>query len=594
MKRTARPRSSTFVPRLRRSQIISTFGPGAIIDTIYDSATIKGLDQWPNPKTEDRIHDERLQGTLHVEFLYQPPPYVPDAREDRLPIIKFPKYHHCPKCHQLTDDFQVRERRLDGVYCTACRQVRMVPARFIAACSAGHAQDFPFREWAHGGLTACNEQLSMRTSGRSSGLRDINIRCDCGEGRAMEGAFSEDAFSKIGVGCSGGHPWRATASSFCQENLRALQRGASNFYFSETVSSLSVPPWEGRLAELVRRFRALFGGNYPDPGNATHVLMLREVLKQNEYSGLRVEDVLDWVKKANQAQQTPRDQHAFKMEEFGAFVREVSSDTDWPRFSVRSAEVAKELSPFVAQVVLADVLEEVRALIGFRRIDPWSPDPSDPMGNLVSVREPAVNWLPGVRLTGEGIFIRFHPQPLDHWAADPDVVARCRRLEDMVLARAKSGKSRPLIPSPRLLFLHTFSHVVMRQLSLECGYSSGAIRERVFAGYSARAEEREVGGVLIYTGSTDSEGTLGGLVSMGEGETLWRVVRRAVREAAWCSSDPICSETRNTGERTMNLSACHACLFAPETSCEFYNSLLDRQTIVGDLDGRGGFLSTLI
>ena len=101
-------------------------------------------------------------------------------------------------------------------------------------------------------------------------------------------------------------------------------------------------------------------------------------------------------------------------------------------------------------------------------------------------------------------------------------------------------------------------------------------------------------GFLIFTGSTDSEGTLGGLVSMGETESFERVFLNAVNDAEWCSSDPICSDTRNAGERTLNLSACHACLFVPETSCENFNSLLDRQTLVGDLDGNDGYLTPLL
>ena len=393
-------------PKTRRSQLISVFGPGSIMDTLYDSVTLKGLGHWPAPKMEDRIEDVRLQSALSVDFFYQPPPYIEGTREDRLPALKFPRFHYCPSCHQLTDDFLPQERKRDGVRCTACKKTRMVPARFVAACSRGHAQDFPFREWSHSGLTACAELLSMLTLGKSASLRDIRIQCDCGKGRSMEGAFSEGALKKVGVGCAGLHLWRSSTTAGCDSDLRALQRGASNFYFAETMSSLLIPPWEGKIADLVRRFRLFTDGAYPDSKVPEHTMMLELALKQARYTGLTTSDVFDWTSQLNQARGASRDPIAYKEEEFRAFSRGVSSDTERPRFLLRSVEVPDSLRPFVQQLVLADVLEEVRALIGFRRIDPWSDGPeAGPVGNLVEIREDRVTWWPGGRLTGEGIFV---------------------------------------------------------------------------------------------------------------------------------------------------------------------------------------------
>ena len=135
-------------------------------------------------------------------------------------------------------------------------------------------------------------------------------------------------------------------------------------------------------------------------------------------------------------------------------------------------------------------------------------------------------------------------------------------------------------PGMRYVLIHTFAHALMRQLSLECGYAADSIRERLYV----RPPEMEGGpmaGVLIYTSAADSEGTLGGLVSLGRPDTLARHIGQALEAARLCASDPLCAERlpSQTG-RTLHAAACHACLFALETSCERGNKYLDRSTLV--------------
>jgi hypothetical protein len=92
-------------------------------------------------------------------------------------------------------------------------------------------------------------------------------------------------------------------------------------------------------------------------------------------------------------------------------------------------------------------------------------------------------------------------------------------------------------------------------------------------------------GLLIYTSAPDSEGTLGGLVSLGEPQTLERHIGRALEAARLCASDPLCAEhPPSQSGRTLHAAACHACLFAPETSCERGNKYLDRSTLIRTVD----------
>lgn len=131
-------------------------------------------------------------------------------------------------------------------------------------------------------------------------------------------------------------------------------------------------------------------------------------------------------------------------------------------------------------------------------------------------------------------------------------------------------------PGDRYLVLHTLSHLLVREIALECGYSSASISERIYANPG-----RDETGILLYTTASDSEGTLGGIVRLSEASQLDRLLRAAFANARRCSSDPLCAEHTPMGtEDTLHGAACHACLFASETTCERGNRFLDRRLVV--------------
>jgi hypothetical protein len=138
-------------------------------------------------------------------------------------------------------------------------------------------------------------------------------------------------------------------------------------------------------------------------------------------------------------------------------------------------------------------------------------------------------------------------------------------------------------PGMRYVLLHTLAHVLIRQLALDCGYSSSALRERIYC----RTSDEAMAGLLIYTASSDSDGSLGGLVDQAGPDRLGSVLANALRESAYCASDPLCGGGDIGAATNLNGAACHACLLLAETSCEFGNRLLDRATLVETLGDRG-------
>jgi hypothetical protein len=130
--------------------------------------------------------------------------------------------------------------------------------------------------------------------------------------------------------------------------------------------------------------------------------------------------------------------------------------------------------------------------------------------------------------------------------------------------------------------LHSFSHLLITAVSLECGYPASSIRERIYALPSAGY------GVLLYTGASDSEGTLGGLVEVGR--HIHEHIHKALDMGEFCSNDPVCAEhePENKHERRfLQGAACHGCLLIAETSCEQHNDFLDRALVVPTLENLG-------
>lgn len=247
------------------------------------------------------------------------------------------------------------------------------------------------------------------------------------------------------------------------------------------------------------------------------------------------------------------------------------------------------ISKYFNSISLVHKLQETRAFVGFSRVEPKEMPISDRKKML---RLGDDNWLPAIQVQGEGIFFEFSKEGIEEWARRPAVADRIKNLHT-TYKNSRFGSNSTGKLRPEFVLIHTFAHLLINQLSFECGYGSSSIRERIYC----EKTENEYGmyGVLIYTASGDSEGSLGGLVRQGARGHIEDIIRDAVRNAAWCSSDPVCIQSLGQGPESCNLAACHNCALLPETCCEFGNRLLDRGTVVGTLDDKSiGFFSEIL
>ncbi|WP_405967319.1 DUF1998 domain-containing protein [Streptomyces sp. NBC_00015] len=592
---------------VRRAQVITTYGIGSLIAVDQESFVVSGLDEaersWSDNESP-RIHERRLARLLDVDH-FRLPPASDDKSRDGLRVRRFPLMHSCPECNDLQRhrDFNPPAGRS---VCGTC-EADLVPSRFVVACESGHLGEFPYWQWVHrstdrsaAAAGQCGGKLKMRTSGRTSSLRSILISCTCGKAPevSMEGSFRRNALKDLGLKCHGTRPWLGTSAPAqeCGLPLRTLQRGSSAVWQPVLKSALSIPPWsDGRadpLAEHWEELRKLdsraevemclkfaFKGEIPIP--IDEVMELLDAEREEDSDG----------------ESAPTLDHRYRALRNKEYER-LRSGNDESEHSHEEQFVCETplgdqsvLLPLgVTGPMLVKKLREVRALKAFTRLA--NPDSTTDSKEMPLSGSP-LRWLPAMEVRGEGVFLRLDNDRLGTWEKAAAVAARVERMRTahQRVLEQRAGDPSSVVPSPatpRMVLLHTLAHVLINEWSLDAGYPAASLRERLYAA-------DDMAGVLIYTATSDSAGSLGGLVAQGEPDLLDRAIRSAVHRAEWCSSDPLCVESEASGSGGTNLAACHACVMLPETSCEHNNILLDRALLVGTPeDPRLGFFANVL
>lgn len=619
---------------VRRSQAISPFGIGAMVDFPGPVSLIHcGLDAWPFSEKESahrefRIDDERrLSERLGVKYFVSPPDFrIPRQGDDaalqnfnlRLPFLRFPKWHVCPRCGLMA------ESRYHDRQAPVCRgpigsgsgkgnshpDRTMIQVRFVAACVNGHIQDFPWWEWVFQSPNPQRDgRLRMQTSGSAS-LAGVKILCEENspqikviESKTLAGAFNfspgdKSSLSRLEIYCRGENPALAEDKSepCCGEHLYPLLRGGSNVYFPHVISSIYLPYKDESAAvevlEILEDPHVWFyletSGSIKGEITAADVeAILKKVYPDRDVSA---EDLADAANKKLKGQsgskkesvETDDQEQAFRREEYVLFGKDIHEGYPKTNLLIRSENISDYesiISDNFSRISLVHKLRETRAFVGFSRIFPQD-NLTDKQRTRLIAKEKK-DWLPAVIVRGEGIFLQINEARLSAWEKQhssqlDERLATLQTVYDDVRVR-RNQDPRPI--TPRFVLLHTLAHLLINQLVYECGYGSASLRERLYCADG----EHPMAGILVYTAAGDSEGTMGGLVRMGKPGKLETVMKRAIENANWCSTDPVCIESPGQGPDNCNLAACHSCALLPETSCEEQNRLLDRGVVVGTI-----------
>ena len=587
--------------QLRQRQLITTFGPGAMLDLPDCSVIIAGLEHWRLGSAKE-IDEPRLAAAV-AEFLRVPSLklYPPPAHEDTpgqsfsgARAFIFPEWFLTEsEKHLYVEESNVAVRHLvhegdleNGKYkCETGKKLGVTPIRFVRACPRGHISDIDWGYFVHQGNSGCRRRISMYEHGASTDLSAIEIRCECPATRRLIDATTPGALGK----CNGFRPWLGMGKhESCDNKSRLLIRSASNTYLAMPFSVISLPTKdEGLTAAVSEVWRDILEG-VDSPEDLDHEMRKKPRAKA-VLADYTPDQIMEEIKRRKNTDF--KSSASIKEEEFRILA--TSRDGEY-QDAPHGNFIARALSPrnwdkpwmhHIERVVLVHRLREVIALTGFTRFESMGVDMDGELqiGVTPAALASEVNWIPAVENPGEGLFIQFRREDIQNWLKTPQVQARQQILEKgFDLWKDEHGVSSRIFPGAAYIMLHSLAHLLITEISLECGYSSSAIRERIYG------SERTGYGILLYTGSSDSEGTLGGLVEAGR--RISQQMYNALEYGKLCSNDPVCAQHNPEArefQRYLQGAACHGCLLISETCCEQFNDFLDRSLVVPTVEQLG-------
>ena len=576
--------------QLRRSQIITTWGPGSLLDLPNDSVIVGGLDIWPRISDLEEITEQRLSSKLQLMTgvpaprLYAPPADNNDPRETKkgIGVWRFPEWYVVQEENKSSDGNErsrrlVNRKALDG---RKFEGLKAVPTRFVRACPRGHVDDIDWRLFVHGPGNPCTRrELWLDERGTSGDLGDLSVRCACKRSRALYEAM-EFENHPLGI-CRGKRPWLGHGSrEDCHLPSRLLIRTAANAYFPQVVSVLSLPD---RGTQVQQSVKSLWDHLQIVDNLADLTVMKRLPHIAEELEPFSDDEVLDAIRSIRKGGDDDRPVKHVELDALLAVPEGYGDDvpidnnfharrlpeSSWRRF---------DQSNPIECVIQVHRLKEVLALAGFTRFEAVTPDINGEYETDVERAKLAIEprWFPATENRGEGVFIQLRAESVADWLGRDGVKNRVDQLRAGHRCWVKNRQRQHAFPGGPYVLLHTLSHLLIQSLSMRCGYPASSVRERIYVDVAGNRY-----GILLYTASPDAEGTLGGLVQ--EGRHIELHLSNALRTGALCSNDPICAQ-HAPGEsmegRWLQGAACHGCALVAETSCEMWNDYLDRALVV--------------
>ncbi|MBP6842859.1 MAG: DUF1998 domain-containing protein [Kofleriaceae bacterium] len=586
------------VGEARRSQLLTTYGAGSMIDLVDRSILVGGLDYWNYEGKRPVIQEPRLAARLLVQFKkagrslnpaepFSPPPECDDQSPSEragIQVLEFPRWLVCQACRQLVQASNSLPQ-VEGRYRHPCggKNPMLVPVRFVVMCGNGHLEEFPWSRFVHDDADGCTATTLTLTEEAGAELLDVRVTClACNASRTMDKA---EPFMKVSR-CHGFRPWlgRVPAEE-CQAPPTMKVRTSSSTYFGIAASALSIPNAADRLEKLVRKHLPML----TEVEHADLAGLIRMVppvrADLGAYPVEQVWAVLDAVRRGETAPSPPVREAEY------AFVQGVpverpgdapSEDERAAAFFARRLDPRHALPDGIERVVLVRQLREVHAQVGFSRLAPIDSELDGDVEIDKAQLGHLTDWLPAVENRGEGLWIQLDEQRLAQWEQHAVVQRRADALR-AGWNREFGGRTGPTFFGARYYLLHSLSHLLIQAIALECGYGASSLRERIYC--TRPGSSQPMAAILLVTTTPGSEGTLGGLVAQGRRVDVH--LERALALARLCSNDPVCAghaPNDDHGERHLEGAACHGCLYLAEVSCERMNRMLDRALVVPVID----------
>lgn len=629
---------------IQTRKLVSAYGGvGSIIETTKGALIIEPFDKWryfievQHGSIEPiEVEDNRLLMRLKYYFpnlrrLLKVPANVSSLYGDSQPQDKeyivdskyFPKWMYCSNCGRFKDinawwegwrnSYRGSPQNMRDSFippkCYVCYNearekdkrryfYELEQVRFIMTAPDGSIKDIPWERWniaikneedndSDKGVIdlqeetkeCCNNQdLRYDKSTKFFDLSGVTIRCNnCGMRNTLAGLFGL-RLSKIITDKEGNKR---------KIFFKPVIRTSNSVYYPIIINSLFLPQEDILTPDDKASAKNLF-----------------------ENKGKSIEEIakiLNVPEKALRAYLEPSSfitENEYRLKEYN-FITSTSDANSLNANLAFSYEDISTLANFgISKLVKIKKLKLTSVQTGYSRQEPIDKDLFAQEGDdfiklgqdkflkakFTSTKGNKTDYLPAIESYGEGVFISLEKKRLDSWfsknwkdVADfreriGRVQKNARSNEFIIMTHDKKERVNDAQYTSKFILLHTLSHILIKELEFVVGYPATSLAERLYV------NSAEMQGFLIYT-IAGAEGSYGGLITQANAERFEKILRSALLRAKDCASDPVCYYSDEQGIGGLNLAACYSCALLPETSCEEFNSFLDRALLIDEKFG---------
>ena len=561
---------------------------------------------------------------------------LPKLKDHIIDAEYFPKWMYCTKCNSFkhVDDwykgwksvYHSKEvNKINDSFtppkCYKCYQKAksnkekrkyypLEQVRFMLTAPNGNIKDLPWDKWTNlsrekdkngqqkivfNGKCCIKQDLKYLRSDTFSDFSGVRIQCknpDCktkGKQVSLAGLFGLRVpdFDRNGeikiVADKEGNPVLDNKGNEQKIFFKPVIRTSNSVYYPLITNSLYLPQIENISKEDKKNVINLFRNK-----NKT----IEEI---SSFMDIPIEYLNELFNPADFIKEVD-----YRLKEYNYLTTKKSPDDNDLVFEQETSELLNQFG--IKKLLKINRLKLTSVQTGFSRQEPIDKDlfAENTMDDFIRVSKEAVKakytsskgkatkLLPGIESFGEGIFIDFDLDKIMSWYNEQSKNKEFKKRIETLRNNAEnseyrsSEEKRNMISNlsylAKFIFIHTFSHILIKELEFLTGYSSSSISERLYI------NEDDMQGVLIYT-MAGAEGSFGGLVSQANSERFIKIIESALARAKDCASDPICYNSEGQGIGGLNLAACYSCTLLPETSCEEFNSYLDRALLIGEKYG---------
>ena len=631
--------------QIQTRKIISAYGGvGSIIETRDGAILIEYFNKWPYFQNEEDFEecnyaeDKRFLNRLMMYFkdlekLIKVPinEFQKGKPKDKLALISakyFPEWFYCHNCHRFDKlenwkkhwNNNVDKDDKENFYPPKCyhcyvrnrkgnkKFFELEQVRFILISSNGEVADIPWDKWAwykiqnklkgkekideEEEITLANinlegKELSFeyRTSDKLDDLKGIGIKVK--ENGKEIGYATLSGLFNLQVKLQDIFPDRKNTEA----EFKVVIRSSNSVYYPNILHSIFIPS----SYILTKKNIESIKNSFDEGMNVKQIVLGLKNFQRIKIGEKVIQKLIDSNFSLEQFEQS-KSENEYRYDEYKFITEKDNEDIEGKLiFSKVNKDYYQDI--LIKSVYKMSKIKITSVQTSYTRQEPISiesylDDSEEETNKKVPIIKKFTSWkgkntkyLPAVESYGEGVFFEFNDDVLNEWISNnPKIEERIEEIERNH-RNLETNLNKDLIITPKYVLIHTFSHLIIKELEYLCGYPSTSIQERIYID-----NELKMNGVLIYT-VAGTEGSYGGITSICDNEQIGKLIVSAMMRATDCATDPICYHSDGQGVGKLNLSACFSCTLLPETSCEMFNSYLDRRILI---DKEYGYFKDLL